>query len=97
MQNIYEDNNNEKLYLNCFASKCNTLCDGKFYLCPATVYMDRNILNNSFQDEIIDISNKNLPQKLINFYSKETHNLCSYCHFDFSSKPCIAGEQERIP
>ena len=95
MQDIHEDNN-EKLYLNCFASKCNTLCDGKFYLCPATVYMDRNILKDSYNDEIIDITDKNLTTKLINFYSKETHNYCSYCHFDFSAKPTTAGEQDTI-
>ena len=58
--------------------------------------MDRNILKDSYNDEIIDITDKNLTTKLINFYSKETHNYCSYCHFDFSAKPTTAGEQDTI-
>ena len=93
MQSIYEDSENACAYLNCFASKCNTVCDNKFYLCPAAVYIDRNRLGSVLNDEVINLSAVDLQQKLVNFYSKDTHKMCTYCHFDNSSTS-VAGEQQ---
>lgn len=95
VQDIYEDKNNKKLYLDCFSSKCNTLCDGKFFLCPASVYIYRNVTRQIDSDEVLDIRNSaNLKDEFFKFYSKKCHNVCSYCHFNEDRQLSIAGEQE---
>ena len=95
VQDIYEDKNNKKLYLDCFSSKCNTVCDGKFFLCPAAVYIYRNLTKDFDEKEIIDVRNSdNLTPNFIDFYSKGQHNICSYCHFKDKVELTIAGEQD---
>lgn len=95
MQEIYEDKNNKVDYNNCFDSKCNVLCDGKFYLCLASLYVNRNFSLDTKTNDVIDIRNENsLRTKFIEFYSKKEFDICSYCHFDNIKYNVQAGEQD---
>ena len=95
MPELFLDENIEtqklkNLYQSCWHKNCSVVCDGKLYLCPTHMFLDRNSIN--IYNESIDIRNCT-SSDLINFYSQDIAKTCSYCHFENTAKTVI-GEQE---
>ena len=99
VQEIYEKQESDKTIadrsLYCWHRRCNQLCDGKLYLCPTQVHMDRNFKLEMY-DKVVDIRSCNsneLTQKLIDFYSLPYYKVCGYCHFENVKQEQPRGEQ----
>ena len=99
VQEFYEKEEDNKTIMDrsiyCWLRRCNHLCDGKLYLCPAQIHMDRNLKLNMY-DNVVDIRSCNsneLTQKLIDFYSLPYYKVCRYCHFENVKQGQPRGEQ----
>ena len=99
---LYEKNEDDKTIedrsVYCFYRYCNELHDGKLYLCPAVIHMERNLKLNTYNN-IVDIRNctsKELTQKLIDFYSLPFYRVCGNCHFENVHRNQTRGEQTII-
>lgn len=102
LQEIYEKDEDKKTIENrslwCLTRRCNHLCDGKLYLCPTQIHMDRNLKLDMY-DNVVDIRSCNsneLTQKLIDFYSLPYYKVCRYCHFENVKRGQPRGEQTII-
>ena len=102
LQEIYEKEEDRKTIedrsIYCLTRRCNHLCDGKLYLCPTQIHMDRNLKLDMY-DNVVDIRSCNsneLTQKLIDFYSLPYYKVCRYCHFENVKRGQPRGEQTII-
>lgn len=95
MQEIYktpiDGNSLEKLFTDCWDTRCNVLCDGKIYLCPTHLHIDKNI--EAISDAINIRSSNTTKNDFINFYSKKYFDTCCYCHKENICYGAPVGEQ----